>query len=65
MVVSVKETKSNPCYNLFEENSASLIIKSKESDFTRRQDIPKVCELNGAIYLVNALLIKRKKDLRI
>ena len=61
MVVSVKETKSNPYYNLFEENSAGLLIKSKKSDFTRRQDIPKVWELNGAIYLINALSIKSKK----
>ena len=61
MVVSVKETKSNPYYNLFEENSEGLLIKSKKSDFTRRQDIPKVWELNGAIYLINALSIKSKK----
>lgn len=61
MVVSVKETKSNPYYTLFEENSAGLLIKSKKSDFTRRQDIPKVWELNGAIYLINALSIKSKK----
>ena len=38
-----------------------MLIKSKKSDFTRRQDIPKVWELNGAIYLINALSIKSKK----
>lgn len=61
MVVSVKETDSNPYYNLFEENSEGFLIKSKKSDFTRRQDIPKVWELNGAIYLINVLSIKKKK----
>ena len=61
MVVSVKETKSNPYFNLFEENPAGFLIKSKKSDFTRRQDVLKVWELNGAIYLINVLSIKRKR----
>ena len=61
MVVSVKESKSNPYFNLFEENPAGFLIKSKKSDSTRRQDILKVWELNGAIYLINVLSIKRKK----
>jgi N-acylneuraminate cytidylyltransferase len=61
MVVSVKESKSNPYYNLFEENPAGFLFKSKESEFTRRQDVFKVWELNGAIYLINSLSLKRKK----
>jgi N-acylneuraminate cytidylyltransferase len=52
MVVSVKETKSNPYYVLFEENKEGLLRKSKEGDFTRRQDVPKVWEFNGAIYII-------------
>lgn len=53
MVVSVKETKSNPYYILFEENSEGYLLKSKEFEATRRQDCPKVWEFNGAIYIIN------------
>lgn len=52
MVVSVKETKSNPYYILFEENGKGFLEKSKEGNFTRRQDCPRVYELNGAIYII-------------
>lgn len=60
MVVSVKETKANPYYVLREENQEGWLVKSKEGTFTRRQDCPKVYELNGAIYIitVDALLSK-------
>ena len=54
MVVSVKETDSNPYYVLFEEDENGLLRKSKDGNFTRRQDCPKVYELNGAIYIMNA-----------
>ncbi len=53
MVVSVKETKSNPYYVLFEEDAKGFLRKSKEAAFTRRQDCPKVWEYNGAIYIIN------------
>ena len=54
MVVSVKETDSNPYYVLFEEDSEGFLQKSKEGIFTRRQDCPKVYEYNGAIYIFSA-----------
>ena len=53
MVVSVKETSSNPYYVLFEEDREGFLHKSKEGNFTRRQDCPKVWEYNGAIYIIN------------
>jgi N-acylneuraminate cytidylyltransferase len=53
MVVSVKETKSNPYYVLFEEDLDGFLNKSKKASFTKRQDCPKVYELNGAIYVIN------------
>tara|TARA_R110001583_G_scaffold82491_1_gene218772 strand:- start:9740 stop:10429 length:690 start_codon:yes stop_codon:yes gene_type:complete len=59
MLVSVKETKSNPYYVLFEENEKGFLRKSKKSDFTRRQDCPKVWEYNGAIYLINPESLKK------
>jgi len=61
MVVSVKETKSNPYYVLFEENADGYLRKSKDSNFTRRQDVPKVWEYNGAIYIINIASIVNKK----
>lgn len=59
MVVSVKETKANPYYVLFEEGNDKFLKKSKESNAHRRQDVPKVWELNGAIYIINTETIKR------
>ncbi len=53
MVVSVKESKSNPYFVLFEENSEGYLEKSKQGNFLRRQDCPPVWEYNGAIYVIN------------
>lgn len=52
LVVSVKVTKSNPYYLLFEENEEGWLKKSKTGIFERRQDCPLVYELNGAIYVI-------------
>lgn len=59
MVVSVKETESNPYYILFEEDEDHYLRKSKSSQAKRRQDVPKVWELNGAIYIINPESIKK------
>lgn len=53
MVVSVKETDANPYFVLFEENDVGYLEKSKEGNYSRSQDCPKVYELNGAIYIIN------------
>lgn len=60
MVVSVKETKANPYYLLFEEDTQGFLKKSKEASFNRRQDCPKVWELNGAIYIINIKSLREK-----
>jgi CMP-N,N'-diacetyllegionaminic acid synthase len=60
MVVSVKETKANPYYVLKEENPEGYLENSKEGNFIRRQDCPKVWELNGAIYVINIDSLKSK-----
>lgn len=60
MLVSVKETKSNPYYVLREEDDNGYLVKSKTSKASRRQDVPKVWELNGAIYIVNTESLKSK-----
>ncbi|MBL7754692.1 MAG: acylneuraminate cytidylyltransferase family protein [Chitinophagaceae bacterium] len=58
MVVSAKETRSNPYYVLFEEENGYL-VKSKELDITRRQDAPRVWEYNGAVYVMNVQSLKK------
>jgi N-acylneuraminate cytidylyltransferase len=60
MVVSVKETKANPYYTLREEDANGFLQKSKKSNYTRRQDCPRVYELNGAIYIADVEVLKRK-----
>lgn len=59
MVTTVYESKSNPYFNLMEEKNGFL-VKSKESDFTRRQDCPPAYELNGAVYVINVTSIRNK-----
>lgn len=59
MVVSVKETKANPYYILREENTSGWLEQSKQGNFTRRQDCPKVYEINGAIYVINVQALKK------
>jgi CMP-N,N'-diacetyllegionaminic acid synthase len=61
MVVSVVESKANPYFTLFEENEKGFLQQSKKSNFTRRQDCPKVYEYNGAIYIINIDSLKKMK----
>lgn len=60
MVVSVKETSSNPYYILFEENEKGWLEKSKQGTFVTRQHCPKVWEFNGGIYIFNVKVLKDK-----
>ena len=59
MVVSVKESSSNPYFNLFEENEVGYLYLSKgKRGYSRRQDAPKVWEFNGSIYVINSKSLK-------
>lgn len=58
MLVSVTESKANPYFTLREENEEGWLKKSKEGSFVRRQDTPKVWELNGAIYIIRISELK-------
>lgn len=60
MLVGVKESSTNPYYNLFEENNEGFLEKSKTSTITRRQDLPPVYEYNGAIYIFSVKTIQSK-----
>ena len=55
MVVSVKETEASPYYLLFEEDAQGYLEVSKKisEDIVRRQDVPKVYEYNGVVYVIN------------
>ena len=54
MVVSVKKSKENPYFTLFEENNKGNLIKVKSSaEYTNRQECPSVYVYNGSMYLVN------------
>lgn len=68
MVISCFETEANPYYLLFEENAEGFLMKSKElkvpifsglTNFVRRQQAPKVYQLNGAIYVLNVSSLKK------
>lgn len=60
MVVTVKESKENPYFSLFETNNEGYLTKSKPSKFTRRQDCPKVYAINGSMYLMNTKSLESK-----
>lgn len=61
MLVSVKETKCNPYFNLFEENESGNLELSKKGNFTSRQSAPKTYEYNGAIYIFSKETIQSKQ----
>lgn len=61
MVVSVKLTKENPYFTLFEQNSEGFLNKSKIGNFERRQDCPNVYAFNGSLYLINIKSIKKSR----
>lgn len=53
MVVSVKEVKENPYFNLFKQDSDGYLkgFVEAENRVARRQDVPSVYAYNGSIYL--------------
>ena len=64
MVISVKETHANPYYLLYEEEKDFFLKKSKDTvEINRRQDVPVVYEINGAVYVINTESLKKYKSL--
>ena len=55
MVVSVVEANANPYYNCFETDATTgyLYVSKGDGNITRRQDVPRVWEYNGAVYVIN------------
>ncbi len=60
MVTTVSESHANPYFNLMEESSEGFLIRSKPSDYTRRQDCPPVYSLNGAVYVISTQSLRAK-----
>jgi N-acylneuraminate cytidylyltransferase len=61
MVVAVKETQANPYYVLREEDDQGWLQPSKPVVATRRQDVPTVYEINGAIYIIKVAALRQAK----
>ena len=61
MVTSVKNAPCNPYYDGFEDNEEGLLVISKgDGTIERRQDAPKVWQLNGSIYVINPKSLMEK-----
>ncbi len=61
MLVSVKSTKANPYHLLYIEKSDGFLEKViNGNEAQRRQDMPKVFQLNGAVYVYNVDALKQR-----
>ena len=60
MLISVKEAESSPYFELREENESGFLKKMFTSTVTRRQEIPEIWAINGAIYIFDTFLFKEK-----
>lgn len=63
MVVSVTEAASNPYYTCFETEPSTGYLHISKGDglYTHRQDVPKVWEYNGAVYVINPDSIRKQQ----
>lgn len=60
MVVSVTEAACNPYCDCFETaEDGTLHVSKGDGKYTRRQDVPKAWQYNGAVYVINPDSIRR------
>lgn len=59
LLVSVRAASDNPYFNLVELDNKGLAHLSKGNGTTRRQDSPRVCALNGSIYVWQRSALKQ------
>lgn len=60
MVVSVTQAACNPYYDCFETGEDGCLHISKgDGKYTRRQDVPKAWQYNGAVYVINPDSIRK------
>jgi CMP-N,N'-diacetyllegionaminic acid synthase len=64
MVVSVRDCKDNPYFNMFVENSKEHLASLVDSPrYNRRQDAPKVYTFNGAYYFFKVSSFRRDNNI--
>lgn len=63
LIVSVKESDSNPYFGMYIEDEEGKLQRLMKETFTRRQDCPKVWEVNGAFYLLRNDAFYKKDSL--
>lgn len=59
MIVSVKNVSENPYFTMYREEEGFLKKFINNTNFTRRQDLPKIYNYNGSIYLFNVKAFKK------
>ena len=61
MVTSVVNAPCNPYYDAYEEDEIGVLVLCKgDGSYDRRQDAPKVWQLNGSIYVINPKSLMEK-----
>jgi CMP-N,N'-diacetyllegionaminic acid synthase len=67
ILFSVVKAKKNPYFNMVEEfkNSYVKLSKKLSSNILRRQDCPKVYEINASIYFYSRDFLKNKKNVSV
>ena len=65
IVLSMNQSRKNPYFNMIEENANGFfeISKPPKVKVTRRQETPKVWEVNNAIYVVKSNYVHRCTNL--
>jgi CMP-N,N'-diacetyllegionaminic acid synthase len=62
-VFSVAESHRNPYFNMVEEGSDGFVMLAKEGCFSTRQAVPKVYDMNAAIYVWWKSVLKEGKKI--
>lgn len=66
LVIGVKITKSNPYQLLYQLNQQGNLEKVMNAgDYSRRQDMPTIYEVNGAVYVYNYNSLMNKNELSV
>lgn len=63
LLISVKETSSNPFYLMFQENNDGYLERIAKKNFYYRQEAPKIWEINGAFYILKIDSFLQKQSL--
>lgn len=66
ILFSINESKKNPYFNMIEinkNNIVTLVKKIKKNKIIRRQDAPKVYEMNASIYIYKRKFLLSNNDL--